>query len=106
MILNNDVQTSSGNVFADLGFTNSDEMLVKAELARKISAAIAVRNMTQDDAAKFLGIDQPKISALMKGKLTGFSFERMFRYLNIFGSDIEITVKPKSSNNARISVVC
>ncbi len=106
MILNTDVKTSSGNVFADLGFNNSDEMLVKAELARKISAFIAARNITQADAAKLLGIDQPKISALMKGKLTGFSLERMFRYLNTLGNDIEITVKPKSSNDARISVIC
>lgn len=106
MISNIDIKTSSGNVFADLGFPNSDEMLVKAELARKISASITALDMTQADAAKLLGIDQPKISALMKGKLTGFSLERMFRYLNTFGSDIEITVKPKSNNDARISVVC
>ena len=106
MILNSDVKTSTGNVFADLGFINSDEMLVKAELARQISAFIAARNITQADAAKLLGIDQPKISALMKGKLTGFSLERMFRYLNTLGNDIEITIKPKSSNDGRISVVC
>ncbi|MFM6277092.1 MAG: helix-turn-helix domain-containing protein, partial [Dolichospermum sp.] len=54
--------------------------------------------------AELLGIDQPKVSALIRGRLTGFSLERMFKFLNAFDSDIEITVKPKSSHNARIIV--
>jgi predicted XRE-type DNA-binding protein len=101
---NIEITTSSGNVFADLGLPNPDEMLAKAELARKISHAITARGLTQVEAAELLGIDQPKISALIRGKLTGFSLERMFRFLNAFDSDIEITVKPKSSHNARIIV--
>ena len=74
------VQKSSGNVFADLGLANPDELLVKAELARKISKIITQKNITQVEAAELLGIDQPKISALMKGKLSGFSTERLFRF--------------------------
>ncbi|MFM5887353.1 MAG: helix-turn-helix domain-containing protein [Dolichospermum sp.] len=101
---NIEITTSSGNVFADLGLPNSDEMLVKAELARKISYAITSRGLTQLEAAELLGIDQPKVSALIRGRLTGFSLERMFKFLNAFDSDIEITVKPKSSHNARIIV--
>ncbi|MEA5575337.1 helix-turn-helix transcriptional regulator [Anabaena sp. UHCC 0451] len=104
MLENIEIQTSSGNVFADLGLPNSDEMLAKAELARKISQAISAHGLTQMEAAELLGIDQPKVSALIRGKLTGFSLERMFRFLNAFGSDVEITVKPKSSHNARIIV--
>lgn len=73
---------SSGNVFSDLGLANPDELLVKAELVRKISKIITQQNMTQLEAAQLLGIDQPKISALMKGKLSGFSTERLFRFLN------------------------
>ena len=99
------INTSSGNVFADLGLSNPDEMLVKAELARKISNAISARHITQAKAAELLGIDQAKVSALMRGRLTGFSLERMFKFLTAFEIDVEIRVRPKSSHNARITVV-
>jgi len=105
MTENIEITTSSGNVFADLGLPNPDEMLVKAELARKISNAITARHITQAEAAELLGIDQPKVSALMRGRLTGFSLERMFKFLNAFEIDVEIRVKPKSNHNARITVV-
>ncbi|BAZ85473.1 helix-turn-helix domain-containing protein [Dolichospermum compactum] len=100
-----EIKTSSGNVFADLDLPNPEEMLVKAELARKISNAIIARHITQAEAAELLGIDQPKVSALMRGRLAGFSLERMFRFLNTLGIDVEITVKPKLRDNARITVV-
>jgi predicted XRE-type DNA-binding protein len=101
------VQTSSGNVFADLGLENSDELLVKAELARKISSIITMQHMTQAEAAELLGIDQPKVSALINGKLSGFSTVRLFRFLNALGRDVEIVVKtkPKSRSQARTRVV-
>ncbi|MDB9459124.1 helix-turn-helix transcriptional regulator [Dolichospermum circinale CS-545/17] len=100
-----EIKPSSGNVFTDLGLPNPDEMLVKAELARKISNAIIARHITQAEAAELLGIDQPKVSALMRGRLTGFSLERMFRFLNTLGIDVEITVKPKSRDHARVTIV-
>ncbi|BAU65771.1 putative XRE family transcriptional regulator [Stanieria sp. NIES-3757] len=100
------VQESSSNVFADLELPNSDEMLVKAELASKIGEIIEVRNLTQMDAAEILGVDQPKVSALISGKLAGFSTERLFRFLNALGSDVEIVVKPKpESRTAAITTV-
>jgi predicted XRE-type DNA-binding protein len=99
------VQASSGNVFADLELENSEELLVKAELARRISGIIAAQNMTQTEAAKILGIDQPKVSALVNGKLSGFSTTRLFRFLNALGRDVEILVKPKSCTEAQIRVV-
>ncbi|AFZ16142.1 helix-turn-helix domain-containing protein [Allocoleopsis franciscana] len=101
------VQASSGNVFADLGLENSDELLVKAELARKISSIITKQGMTQAEAAELLGIDQPKVSALINGKLSGFSTVRLFRFLNALGRDVEIVVKtkPKSRSQARTRVV-
>lgn len=101
------VQTSSGNVFADLGLENSDELLVKAELALKISSIITQQDMTQAQAAELLGIDQPKVSALINGKLSGFSTVRLFRFLNALGRDVEIVVKtkPKSRSQARTRVV-
>jgi predicted XRE-type DNA-binding protein len=100
------VQKSSGNVFADLGLANPDELLIKAELARKISKLIAQQNMNQGEAAQLLGIDQPKISALTKGKLSGFSTARLFRFLNTLGCDVEIVVKTKQSNSDAKTKVC
>ncbi|WP_427158162.1 helix-turn-helix domain-containing protein [Aliinostoc sp. HNIBRCY26] len=99
------VQASSGNVFADLGLANSDELLIKAELARKISSIIKQQKMTQVEAAELLGIDQPKVSALINGKLSGFSTERLFRFLNALGRDVEIVVKTKSESQAQTRVI-
>ena len=98
--------TSSGNVFADLNLSHADDLLAKAELAAKIIAEIQRRRLTQSQAATILGIDQPKISALKQGKLSGFSIERLMRLLLKLGRDIEITVKRKASSRpaARLRV--
>ncbi len=97
---------SSGNVFADLNLPEADDLLAKAELAGKILAEIQRRRMTQTQAAAILGIDQPKISALKQGKLSGFSIERLMRFLLLLGRDIEITVKgkPGRRSTARLRV--
>ena len=97
---------SSGNVFADLNLLQADDLLVKAELAAKIIAEIERRRMTQAQAAAILGFDQPKISALKQGKLSGFSIERLMRFLLLLGRDIEIKVKSKakSRDGARLRV--
>lgn len=104
----NKVYTGSGNVFADLGLSNPEDRLVKAELAMKISEIITNRNLTQIQAAEILGIDQPKVSSLTRGKLRDFSVERLIRFLNILGSDVEITIRPKPENRdfASTTVVC
>jgi predicted XRE-type DNA-binding protein len=101
------VHRGSGNVFADLGLPNAEELLVKAELVRQISNLLEARNITQAEAAKILGIDQPKVSALLNGKLSGFSVDRLFRFLNALGSDVEIRVvaKPQTTNPAQTKVV-
>ena len=101
-----EVQASGDNVFADLGFPDAAEMLAKAELARQIHIIITKRHMTQTDAAKILGIDQPKVSALMRGKLSGFSMERLFHFLNALGRDVQIVVKakPRSRQQAHLRV--
>ncbi len=88
------VTPSRGNVFADLGVPNAREALAKAELAHRISQAIAQRQLTQAQAARLLGIDQPKVSALLRGKLDGFSTDRLFRFLNALGQDVEIVIRP------------
>lgn len=99
-----DYELSSGNVFADLGATNPEERLAKAELARQINILIKQKGLTQAAAAELLSIDQPKISALSKGKLSGFSLERLFRLLNILGQAITITVAPKKRSKIKASV--
>lgn len=95
------VQSSSGNVFADLGLANSDELLIKAELVRQITNLITAKSLVQTEAARLLGVDQPKISALLHGKLSGFSTERLFRFLNALGSDVEIRVIPKHQSDSQ-----
>ncbi len=87
-------EVGSGNVFADLGLRNPEVLQAKADLMFEISQAIEVRSLTQAAAAELLGIDQPKISALVRGRMNGFSLERLFRYLNALDRDIEIVVRP------------
>src|ERR1035438_10059988 len=101
-----DYTVSSGNVFADLGLPNPEEALAKAELAQKIILLIRERGLTQLQAAKVLGVDQPKVSALIRGNLTGFSLERLMRFLLRLGQDIRITVQesPRRRSQARVLV--
>ena len=103
---NREFTPSSGNVFADLNLPRADDLLAKAELAAKIIAEVQRRRLTQSQAAAILGIDQPKVSALKQGKLSGFSIERLMRLLLVLGRDIEITVKgrAKSKSVARLRV--
>jgi len=101
------VQSSNGNIFADMGLQNPEELLIKAELVRQISKIIAARKITQTKAAQILGIDQPKVSALLSGKLSGFSTERLLRFLNLLGNNVEIRVKmkPTSDSQAQTRVI-
>jgi len=92
-------EESSGNVFADLGLPNPEEALAKAEVARQIGKIIKKRRLSQTKAAKILHIDQPKVSALLHGYLTGFSLERLFRFLNDLGQDVNIAITPAKSNH-------
>jgi predicted XRE-type DNA-binding protein len=99
-------EISSGNVFADLGIENPEEEFTKAKLAWEIEKIIKKKRLTQVAAAKAIGISQPKISALIRRKLDGFSVERLIHFLNALGQDIDIVVKPKKrgSKQAVINV--
>ncbi len=101
-----EVYHGSDNVFADMGLPDAEEMLVKAQLSIKISEIIKKRHMTQAQAAELLGIDQPKVSALIRGRLSGFSLERLFHFLNALGRDVQIVVKakPRSRQQAHLRV--
>jgi len=89
-------EVGSGNVFADLGLPDAEELKAKAELVIELIEIIEERGLKQADAAEIMGIDQPKVSLLVRGKLGGFSMERLYRFLNALGRDVEIVVKPKA----------
>jgi predicted XRE-type DNA-binding protein len=97
----NVIEKSSGNVFADIGFANDQEMLVKANLALKISEIIAQRRLTQMEAALVLGMPQPKLSKLLRGQFHGVSETKMLECLNKLGRDIQIVVR-KANREKRI----
>ena len=101
------VEESSGNVFADLDLPDADELYAKAQIVYRICEILEERKLTQAKAAALLEIDQPKISALMRGKLSGFSTDRLFRFLNALDRDIEIVIKkkPRSRRRAQVRVL-
>src|SRR6266496_58251 len=99
-----DYTVSSGNVFADLGLPNPEEALAKSELAHKITLLIEGKGLTQAQAAKLLGVDQPKVSALIRGRLSGFSLERLMRLLLLLGQDIKIAVQACRGSRSRARV--
>ena len=93
------VTHGSGNIFADLGLPDPDDLLAKANLALHIARTIKGRKLTQAKAAQLLGLDQPKISSIINGRLDGFSTDRLMRFLNDLGCDVKITISqphPKS----------
>ena len=89
------VETGSGNVFADLGFDNPEEMQLRADLVQRLREIIAQRRLTQVATAKLLGIRQPDLSALLRGRLTKYSLERLLKFMTILDRDVEIVVKAK-----------
>jgi|SRR5579872_1037972 len=100
------IEASSGNVFADLGLPNPEERLAKAKLAMRISKVIDEKGLTQVEAAGVLKINQPKVSDLLRGRLKGFSTERLFRLLNLLGQDVNIVIREKPAHrpHAHVSV--
>lgn len=92
---------SGGNVFADLGLPNAEELQAKAMLANQIASIVTHRHLTQVEAARILGTGQPKVSELLAGRLDGFSIERLIRYLNALDRDVQIVVSPKPRTRAR-----
>jgi predicted XRE-type DNA-binding protein len=97
----NEMTASSGNVFADLGLKDSAELRVKAVLLSTVAMLVTEQKLTQKAAAKLLGVDQPKVSAIMNGKLSLFSTERLMEFLTALGNDVEIVVKKRSKSNGK-----
>lgn len=100
------IERSSGNVFADLRIPNPEEYMAKSKLAAEIFKFIRRRRLTQAAAGKLLGISQPKVSALLNGRLDGFSTDRLFRFLNALGCDVRITIsRPRPKARGQIQVI-
>ncbi len=95
------------NVFADLGYPDAEERQTKLRLAYAINQIVGMQKLTQATAAEVLGVNQPKISALLHYKLEGFSVERLMTFLTALDRDVEISIKkkPRSQSAGRISVV-
>lgn len=91
------IHKGSGNVFADLGLDNSEELLTKAKLTSQINDILRRRKLTQKGAAALLGLAQSDVSNLRRGRLSGFSVERLFRLLNALDREVEIVVRRKIS---------
>jgi predicted XRE-type DNA-binding protein len=89
------VEHGSDNVFADLGFEDAEERLLKAELATKIAQLIEKKEWTQAQTAERTALDQPKVSRLLRGQLSGFSADRLFAILNRLGHSVEVRISPK-----------
>lgn len=101
--MNNEIKFTkgSGNVFADMGFKDANEKLVKADLAIRINQIIKDRKLKQADAANLLGVNQPKISAIANGRLKDFSIERLIEFLNKLDQDVKIIIHKKPQNTKR-----
>lgn len=86
------VEWGSGNVFGDLGLPDAAELQHKARLGVLIHQSIREQGLSQVQAARVLGVNQPKISALMNGRMEGFSLERLLNFLSALGHDVKLTI--------------
>ncbi len=98
------VEEGTGNVFADLGFPNPEREQLKADLTLQIYRLIKARGLNQTAAGAILGIRQPHVSTLMRGRSGSFSVERLMEFLAALGRDVEITVRPKRKSQGTVSV--
>lgn len=94
-----------GNVFADLGLPHPEQELLKARLTLQIYRLIKQRSLTQAQVGELLGIQQPRVSALMRNRAGAFSIERLMDFLTALGQDVEITVRPTRKEHGSVSIV-
>ena len=92
------IHRGSDNVFADLAVAHPERVMARAQIMSRITEIIKERGLTQQKAAKLLGIPQSKISCLVNGKLSMFSLDFLFEILNALDRDVEIIIKPKTKN--------
>jgi len=102
-----EIEVSSGNVYADIGVENADEMLVKAQLAASIQEILSSRNLTQMQAAEILGLPQPKLSRMLHGHFRGISEAKMMDCITRLGRNVQIVIGPEHQTGqaGRVEVV-
>jgi len=98
------VVKGSGNVFADIGFKNAEEMQAKANLTHQIYKIVKERKLKQKEAADILGLKQPDVSALMNGKFLDFSVDRLLSLLVRLNQDVQIIIKPVSKGKTSTGI--
>ena len=96
-------EKGSGNVFADIGLPNPEEALAKAEIARQVNRILVARKLSQAEAGMILGIAQPRVSDLIRGRLGRFSLDKLIDFAKRSGNDVEIRIKP--SRRPRLKVL-
>lgn len=89
------MQRSSGNVFVDLGFPPAEAayLIIRSDLMGQLRVLIAERGLTQKAAAKALGVTQPRVSDLVRGRMELFSIDTLIEMLTRF--DVDVIVKTK-----------
>jgi predicted XRE-type DNA-binding protein len=95
----------SGNVFEDLGIANPEEHLAKADLVSKIASVIETRGLTQVEASRIMGIPQPKVSLLVRGRFDDFSTDRLCRILNKLGVTVSMLLTEEPDWRAGVTTV-
>ncbi|MBM3513171.1 MAG: XRE family transcriptional regulator [Alphaproteobacteria bacterium] len=93
---------SKASVFHDLGLKDADDLVLRADLMQRVCAIIESRGLTQAQAAGVMGMDQPRVSALMRGKINKFSTDRLFRALSDLGQNIEVRISPAHAKRGRM----
>lgn len=99
------IEVGSGNVFADIDMPNPEEALAKSEIARRVKLALDARALSQTEAGILLGISQPRVSDLARGRLVKFSLEKLIDFAKRLGNDVEIRIQPTSRKDPRLKVM-
>jgi predicted XRE-type DNA-binding protein len=90
-------EESSGNIFADLGFDNADEMLMRGKIGIQVVRLLRERNVKQREAAELLGVSQPEVSHLMKGEFQRFSEGKLLMFLKRLDTEITLHIRPQNT---------
>lgn len=95
-----EVFIGSSNVFADLGVENPEDELAKAQLAHHVRLLIREQGLTDARAAQMLGVEAAEVAGLMGGKVSGFSYDHLLKFLNALECNVKIIIEPRNSDHA------
>ena len=98
------VTYATESAFHALGLPDADDLVLRAELMREIGKVIAAKGLTQTQAGKLMRMDQPRVSALLRGKIGRFSTDRLLKALSDLGQDVELRITPARKGKRRLRV--